>query len=780
MSTALYRRYRPETFAEVIGQEHVTEPLMQALRTGRVNHAYLFSGPRGCGKTTSARILARCLNCEQGPTPTPCGTCESCVALARGGSGTVDVIEIDAASHGGVDDARDLRERASYGPAQSRFKIYIIDEAHMVTPQGFNALLKIVEEPPEHVKFIFATTEPEKVIGTIRSRTHHYPFRLVPPARLADYLQQLCGSEGVPVEPGVLSLVTRAGGGSVRDSLSVLDQLIAGSTDVGLTYSGATALLGFTDTALLDATVDAFAAGDSASVFTQIDHVVESGQDPRRFVEDLLERLRDLIVVAAVQDGAARVLRGLPEDQLERMRAQAGAFGPGGLTHAADIINAGLTEMTGATSPRLQLELMAARALLPRAMGEEGYAARLDRVERRLDISSGVPAGRMPVAVQQVQVESVQTGPVGSAPVKAEQVMGEQVQAAPVNAEPPTAEPPTAEPPTAEPLEAAPAQPEPAPAAPERVSTAAVPAPEHVSAAPVPEPEVSRDAEPPPEDEPAPEPVDDPRPIAEPRPAPQSQPVPQPPAPAPTRGGISVDAIRQEWPDILRRIAAKRRVTWTLISQHAHVASYDGSVLVLTSNHPGLVERISSDPNPDIVRSAVHDALGIDVRVQARLGDGGAAAPSEQRESAPSTGWGPGVERPKVQKADDQTQQAALRSRWQQRVQRAGGDSVAPAEPRPGGAAGRPTTGAADLDAQAAMSRVQRDDSAGDWGSNASAAPDWATAEFAPRSPAATEPVDESPVESMDDEDVDDAGEVGLPVMTAVLGATVIEDRRDL
>jgi len=390
VSTALYRRYRPETFADVIGQEHVTEPLMQALRSGRVHHAYLFSGPRGCGKTTSARILARCLNCEQGPTPEPCGTCDSCVALSRGGAGSVDVIEIDAASHGGVDDARDLRERAAFGPAQSRFKVYIIDEAHMVSPQGFNALLKVVEEPPEHVKFIFATTEPEKVISTIRSRTHHYPFHLVPPQRLTAYLEQVCEAEGVPLEPGVLSFVTRAGGGSVRDSLSVLDQLIAGAGEEGLTYERTAALLGFTDTELLDAVVDAVAARDAAGLFTQVDKVMESGHDPRRFVEDLLERYRDLIVVSAVGERTGGLLRGLPDDQVARLRQQASVYGPAELTRCADIVSRGLAEMTGAVSYRIHLELICARLLLPGAEGEHGYATRLERIERRL--ATGAPA----------------------------------------------------------------------------------------------------------------------------------------------------------------------------------------------------------------------------------------------------------------------------------------------------------------------------------------------------------------------------------------------------
>ncbi|MDX3690591.1 DNA polymerase III subunit gamma and tau, partial [Streptomyces europaeiscabiei] len=389
-SLALYRRYRPESFAEVIGQEHVTDPLQQALRNNRVNHAYLFSGPRGCGKTTSARILARCLNCEQGPTPTPCGACQSCQDLARTGPGSIDVIEIDAASHGGVDDARELREKAFFGPAGSRYKIYIIDEAHMVTSAGFNALLKVVEEPPEHLKFIFATTEPEKVIGTIRSRTHHYPFRLVPPGTLREYLGEVCGKEKIPVAEGVLPLVVRAGAGSVRDSMSVMDQLLAGATDEGVTYAMATSLLGYTDGSLLDSVVEAFAAGDGAAAFEVVDHVMEAGNDPRRFVADLLERLRDLVILAAVPDAIEKGLIDAPVEVLERMQAQAGVFGAAELSRAADLVNEGLTEMRGANSPRLQLELICARVLLPATYGDErSVMARLDRLERGVNFSGG-------------------------------------------------------------------------------------------------------------------------------------------------------------------------------------------------------------------------------------------------------------------------------------------------------------------------------------------------------------------------------------------------------
>lgn len=606
VSTALYRRYRPETFADVIGQEHVTEPLMQALRSGRASHAYLFSGPRGCGKTTSARILARCLNCEQGPTDTPCGTCESCVALARGGAGSVDVIEIDAASHGGVDDARDLREKASYGPARSRYKVYIIDEAHMVTPQGFNALLKIVEEPPEHVKFVFATTEPDKVIGTIRSRTHHYPFRLVPPARLTEYLQELCDAEGVQVAQGVLSFVVRAGGGSVRDSLSVLDQLMAGAGEEGLTYERAAALLGFTEVELLDATVDALAAADGAAVFRQIDKVIESGQDPRRFLEDLLERLRDLIIVLATDEGAAAVLRGVPEDQLERMRSQAAGFGAGALSRAADVVNTGLTEMTGATSPRLQLELICARLLLPGAAGEQGYAARIDRLERRMELGAGHPTSAGPVADLREVPGARQGGLTGADAARAAARRPPEASA-PAEAAVAAASPPSSPSPSS-------TTPSPSPVAErgEEVRQQVAADASRVSDVPMPAPAASGDV---------------PRSAgvsAQEREALQQKQVresrpaaAQPQRPPQSPGGVDADMLRRAWPDVLAAVFKDKRVTWTMLSEHAQIMEFDGRRVVLGINNPGVAQRFAtSKVHAEVVRQALIDVIGVDAQVE--------------------------------------------------------------------------------------------------------------------------------------------------------------------
>ncbi|MFD4508360.1 DNA polymerase III subunit gamma and tau [Streptomyces sp. NPDC058457] len=636
-SLALYRRYRPESFAEVIGQEHVTDPLQQALRNNRVNHAYLFSGPRGCGKTTSARILARCLNCEQGPTPTPCGECQSCQDLARNGPGSIDVIEIDAASHGGVDDARELREKAFFGPASSRYKIYIIDEAHMVTSAGFNALLKVVEEPPEHLKFIFATTEPEKVIGTIRSRTHHYPFRLVPPGTLRDYLGEVCGKEKIPVEDGVLPLVVRAGAGSVRDSMSVMDQLLAGATEEGVTYAMATSLLGYTDGSLLDSVVEAFATGDGAAAFEVVDRIVEGGNDPRRFVADLLERLRDLVILAAVPDAAEKGLFDAPADVLERMQAQAGTFGAAELSRAADLVNAGLTEMRGATSPRLQLELICARVLLPAAYGDErSVMARLDRLERGVNFSGGggAPAmGYVPGPEVHLQPPAPAPGsvPQGGGPAAARAAA--RGGAAPASAPAPA---PTPEPPAPTPAPAA--APTPPPAAPPAAAAPAAAAP---GAWPTAAPAGGGGARrpggwptatgapaaqqaPPPSAAPAAPPT--PTPAAAPASAPAS-------APAPA-GGIDPRAL---WPNILEAVKNRRRFTWILLSQNAQVAGFDGTTLQLGFVNAGARDNFASSGSEDVLRQALNEQFGVQWRVEAIVDPtgGGGAAP-------PGTGYGGG------------------------------------------------------------------------------------------------------------------------------------------
>jgi DNA polymerase-3 subunit gamma/tau len=424
MSLALYRKYRPSIFGDVIGQEHVTTPLSNALSSGNIHHAYLFSGPRGCGKTSSARIMARSLNCESGPTPTPCGVCQSCKDLVANGPGSLDVIELDAATHGLVDDARDLRDKAFFAPVSSRYKIYIIDEAHQLGPGAANALLKVVEEPPAHVLFIFATTEPDKLIATIRSRTHHYPFRLVPPAILSNHLEKICEQEGIKVAKGVISLVVRSSGGSVRDALSVLGQLLAGAGKDGVTYEIAVALLGYTDSALLDEAIDALAARDSASLFNTVDKVVESGSDPKRFAQDLLERMRDLIIIGASDQSNSSVLNDLPEDQLDRIRTQAKLIGIATLIRAADILAAGLTAMRGATPPRLMLELICGRILLP-ASDDAALLARVEKLEKLLAISTPttpIASTTNNIEPKAAAVKSEQKGEAKSAPKAAPKI----------------------------------------------------------------------------------------------------------------------------------------------------------------------------------------------------------------------------------------------------------------------------------------------------------------------------------------------------------------------
>ena len=664
MTTALYRRYRPETFEDVIGQEHVTEPLMTALRKNRVNHAYLFSGPRGCGKTTSARILARCLNCAEGPTATPCGHCDSCRDLSRDGAGSLDVIEMDAASHGGVDHARDLRERATFAPVRDRYKIFIIDEAHMVTREGFNALLKIVEEPPEHVKFIFATTEPSKVLTTIRSRTHHYPFRLVPPEPLMQYLEQLSEQEHVATEPGVLSLVVRAGGGSVRDSLSVLDQLMAGSDDRGMTYDLAVALLGYTHAALLDDVVDAFAAGDAATVFSSIDRVVQTGQDPRRFVEDLLERFRDLVVVNAVPDSAANILHGMPTDQINRLRNQATQLGAAELSRAADITNTALNEMTGATSPQLHLELLCARILLPSAdHTTRGITARVDRLERRLSIPRG--AGIRQGAPETDQLSAGDdAAPAPQRPSAPERVA--QPEATPTSA-PPSAgmNAPTVEEPT---------DPQDGTEEPEGTSHPAaaspVPEPERETANGTPpadgrtgqgEPDAARDngsvdhgpehrgttparpdSEEPGRNQSA-TPSGVPRGTGETRDG-QTAPAQTQETHTSADQGGEIELLRASWPEIVSALAEIRRVAWTVTMRGTPV-SFDGQTLRIAFDAEGDLLNFPRFEND--VRAAIHSVLGIDCRIEAvRPGDTHGGGQSGGPSGGPTRGGTPGGNEP--------------------------------------------------------------------------------------------------------------------------------------
>ena len=605
MTTALYRRYRPDTFQQVIGQEHVTEPLMAALRANRVNHAYLFSGPRGCGKTTSARILARCLNCEQGPTDTPCGVCPSCVDLATGGSGSLDVVEIDAASHNSVEDARELRERASFAPARDTYKIFILDEAHMVTNQGFNALLKLVEEPPPHVKFIFATTEPEKVIGTIRSRTHHYPFRLVPPPVLEDYLRQLCHSEKVEVGDGVLPLVVRAGGGSVRDTLSVLDQLIGGS-DGKVDYEQAIGLLGFTDISLLDQCVDAIAARDGAACFEVVQRVVSSGHDPRRFVEDLLQRLRDLLILAVAGDQAQAALGSLPVDQLERMQVQARALGAGQLSRCADMCAAALGTMVGATSPRLQLELLMARLLVvglaqpttaPRSLpggGSQGVvgAQGQDGAGRtgRAPEGSGREAARAALQRANMAIPVLAEAPSGPG------VGGGVGMNVPVAPNAPAAPSVPGSVPGTPSVPAGPSAASAASSAPAARSAAAAGSATAGSAA------QTRSA------------------------AQAANSAAVRPAQGPGAGSSSPsELIRNRWGEVLAKVKAASRVTNALVGANAQPGKVSGETFTLIFASPGLVRSFNSGRHPQVVAGALYEALGLRLQIQA-VSDGEAAA----------------------------------------------------------------------------------------------------------------------------------------------------------
>ena len=630
MTTALYRRYRPDTFDQVIGQEHVTEPLKAALRANRVTHAYLFSGPRGCGKTTSARILARCLNCAQGPTDTPCGQCESCRELATGGPGSLDVVEIDAASHGGVDDARDLRERATFAPVRDRYKIFIIDEAHMVTNQGFNALLKLVEEPPEHVKFVFATTEPERVIGTIRSRTHHYPFRLVPPDVLGPYLTGLCAEEHIGVGEGVLTLVMRAGGGSVRDTLSVLDQLMAGAIDGQVTYQTAVALLGYTDSALLDESVDALAGGDGAAAFRVVERMVESGHDPRRFVEDLLQRLRDLLIIAVAGDGARDVLADTPHDQFERMQRQAQNWGPRGLSRAADLTDEALRAMTGATSPRLQLELLVGRILVPAPAAAPAQAPVQGTV--------GMTGGGAPREASSASSEA-SSGRFGAR--EAREALARKKQERAEASAPAPQVPASSAAPAPQGVPAWGSGPDwsaQKPAAPESNSA---PAQDARQEAPL--REAAHESAPAREAAPA---QAEPRPAAPPQQSHESAAQQRSDAPARAEApasGRDADMLRGRWNEVVERLSSISRVTWSMVGGNAQLGAVDGSQVVLLFPVEAMVNAFSRGPRAADVEKAINEVTGLTVSVSAQVGQA-SGGPATTGPSAQASHPGPAAQ----------------------------------------------------------------------------------------------------------------------------------------
>lgn len=647
---ALYRTYRPSTFAEVVGQEHVTEPLSVALDSGRINHAYLFSGPRGCGKTSSARILARSLNCAQGPTSTPCGVCSSCVALAPGGPGNLDVVELDAASHGGVDDTRELRDRAFYAPAESRYRVFIVDEAHMVTTAGFNALLKIVEEPPEHLIFVFATTEPEKVLATIRSRTHHYPFRLLAPQVMRGLLERITTAESVEVQDAVYPLVIRAGGGSPRDTLSILDQLLAGAEHGLVRYDRAVALLGVTDVALIDETIDALAAGDGAAVFGAVQKVVDAGHDPRRFAIDLLDRLRDLILVRAVPDATGRGLVDVPSDVAERIVDQAGRIGPATLARYAEVVHAGLGEMRGATAPRLLLEVMCARMLLPEAGADQ--AALLQRVETVERALTTGPRENRVAAAKVSPAERPDGAPSSETEADSRRTF---VRPSTRPDTPDTAAPAPAPAAASGPSVSAPPQPAASePVEPEPIAEAAEPEPNAEPAEP--EPIAAESAEP------ESEPLRAGRPESRAPEAPSSQPVPpasetpKPEASEPPPGpvdGPDLDSVRANWQRVRDAVREHSRTVEVMLSGAAVHAVGDGRV-VLTHESAPLAKRLVEPRNAEAISHAFREIFGVDVAVEC-VGGGGRPAPApanrpERRQTRPAQrerGEKPTYSRPK-------------------------------------------------------------------------------------------------------------------------------------